>query len=95
MPTIVHTLVSPMSTCHSAPDAAACSLPVDPCRLDDAAEPAEFWRRRPFAECVFTTPPPVLDVERFPRFTRPPSFDGKSDGSGDVGALLPFAPEPK
>ena len=29
---------------------------------------------------VFVTPPPVLEVDRLPRsrFTRPPSFDGKS-----------------
>ena len=82
-----------MSTCHNAPLDAAWS-PPDPCLLLDAVEPAEPWRLRPFALFVLTTadgppgPPPVLDVERFPRFTRPPSFEGKSYDVGLAGALV-------
>lgn len=72
VPTIVHTLVSPMSTCQSAPEDAPVSL--DEPRRPDDAEPAELGLRRPFGP-VFLAMPPPLDVERFCFLTRPPSFD--------------------
>lgn len=83
VPTIVHTLVSPMSTCHNEPEEAPDSLP-DPLRLDET-DPAELGRRRPFG--TFLVTPPALEVERF-FFTRPPSFERKSEAEvGDAGAL--------
>lgn len=87
MPTIVHTLVSPISTCHSAPDIALPSPPA--CRLPD--EPADAGRRRVLPDALpLAAIPPALDVLRLPFFTRPPSFDGKSSGfgTGDAGALV-------
>ena len=97
MPTIVHTLVSPMSTCHSAPDDADESL-LEPRRLDEIdplAEPALVGRRRPFCDTGFDRLPLLDEPEpRLPFLTRPPSLDGNSDGSGDVGTLLPFAATP-
>lgn len=94
VPTIVHTLVSPMSTCHSAPDDAPESW-EEPRRPDDA-EPAEFGRRRPFGPVFLVIPPLPLEVDRFCFFTRPPSLDKKSAevGDGDPGALS-TGPGPK
>lgn len=86
---MVHTLVSPMSTCQSAPDDADESL-LDPRLLDvvdPLVEPADVGRRRPFCEPGLLSPP-VLDDPRLPFFTLPPSFDGNSARSGDVGTLL-------
>ena len=95
MPTIVQTLVSPMSTCHSAPDDAPDSLP-EPRLLPEPAEPADVGRRRPFCETGLDKPPPLDEPEpRLLFLTRPPSFEGNSDGSGDVGTLPPFATAPK
>ena len=82
-----------MSTCHSAPEHADESLP-DP-RLLEPAEPADLGLRLPFCELAFEILlAPPLEEPRFGFFTRPPSFDGKSPGSGDVGALL-LLPAPK
>jgi hypothetical protein len=82
---MVHTLVSPISTCHSAPEDTPESLD-DPRRLEPI-EAAEFCRRRPFTGAAFDMAP-ALELERF-FFTRPPSFDGKSDAAdvGEPGAL--------
>ena len=82
-----------MSTCHSAPDDADESL-LDPRLLDvvdPLVEPADVGRRRPFCEPGLLSPP-VLDDPRLPFFTLPPSFDGNSDGSGEVGTLLLLPP---
>ena len=97
MPTIVHTLVSPMSTCQSAPEDAPDS-PPEPRLLPDPAEPADVGRLRPFWDTGFDMDRllPLDDPDpRLLFFTRPPSLVGNSDGSGDVGALLPLVPEPK
>lgn len=91
VPTIVHTLVSPMSTCQRAPEDADESF-AEP-RRPEPAEPAEVGRRLPFWEAGFEMPP-VLDDPRLAFFTRPPSFDGNSVASGDVGVLL-MLPDPK
>lgn len=82
VPTIVHTLVSPISTCQSEPDDAPPSL--DEPRLLDETEPAELGLRRPLP-----TPFEIalaLDADRF-FFTRPPSLERNSDTDGEVGAL--------
>jgi hypothetical protein len=83
---MVHTLVSPMSTCQSAPEEMPPSLP-DP-RLEVVEEPAEPGRLRALEPGFFDIWP-ALDVERF-FLTRPPSLLRKSSvGSvGDAGALL-------
>ncbi len=98
MPTIVQTLVSPISTCQSAPDDAPASLP-EPRLLPEPAEPADVGRLRPFWDTDLDIDDKVLPLEdpdpRLPFLTRPPSLDGNSVGSGDVGALLPVAPELK
>ena len=92
---MVQTLVSPMSTCQSAPEDAPDSLP-EPRLLPDPADPADVGRLRPFCETGFERLPLLEDPDpRLLFFTRPPSLDGNSDGSGDVGTLLPFATEPK
>lgn len=85
VPTIVQTLVSPISTCQRAPDAAPASL--DEPRRPDVIDPAELGRLRPLGAAFFVTPP-ALDVARF-FLTRPPSLDKKSDiaDEGDAGAL--------
>lgn len=72
VPTIVQTLVSPISTCHSAPDDAPESL--DEPRRPDEAEPADVGRRRPLGP-GFLTIPPALEVDRLPFLTRPPSLE--------------------
>ena len=91
---MVQTLVSPISTCHNAPDEAEESLlelrllePVEP-----VDEPAEVGLLRPLCEAGLLSPPP-LDEPRLPFFTLPPSFDGKSVGSGEVGTLLALPPK--
>ena len=85
---MVHTLVSPMSTCQSAPDDAPDSLP-EPRLLPEPAEPADVGRRRPFCDMGFDRLPLLDEPEpRLPFFTLPPSFDGNSARSGDVGTLL-------
>lgn len=85
-----------MSTCQSAPEDAPASLPEPRRPLDEPADPADVGRLRPFCETGFERLLPLDEPEpRLPFLTRPPSFDGNSDGSGDVGALLPAAPEPK
>ena len=86
VPTIVHTLVSPISTCHRAPDDAPVSL-EEPRLLE--TDPAELGRRRAF-EVTFLAGPPALDVDLF-FLTRPPSWERKSETpEGESGAL----PEP-
>ena len=88
MPTIVHTLASPISTCHSAPDDAPYSLDDDARRPDDEADPAEFGRRRPFCPTTLLDIPPALDDDRLVFLTRPPSLLRKSDiAVGEEGAL--------
>jgi hypothetical protein len=83
VPTIVQTLVSPMSTCHSAPEDAPVSL-VDPRRVEDE-DPAELGRRRPLVLTGFGMPP-ALDVARF-FLTRPPSLVRSVADVGEAGAL--------
>ena len=94
VPTMVHTLVSPMSTCQRAPEEAPESLPV--CRLP--AEPAEVGRRRGFEALLFDKPP-ALDEPRFGFLTRPPSLEGNSMGFGigDASSLRAAddGPDPK
>ena len=88
---MVQTLVSPMSTCHKAPDDAEESL-LEPRLLDEIeplAEPAEVGRLRPFCEAGLLRPP-ALDEPRLPFLTFPPSLEGNSVGTGELGAL----PEP-
>ena len=88
---MVQTLVSPISTCHKAPDDADESL-LEPRLLEvtePPAEPAEVGLRRPFCEAGFVRPP-ALDEPRLPFLTLPPSFEGKSAGIGELGTL----PEP-
>jgi len=93
VPTIVHTLVSPMSTCHNAPDEAPVSL-EDP-RRPEGVEPADVGRRLPL-ETGFFDIPPALDVDRFPFFTFPPSFEKSLDDDGEAGSLIaPPLPCPK
>lgn len=82
VPTIVQTLVSPISTCQRAPEDAPASL-EEPLRLE--TDPAELGLRRPLGP-TFLAMPPALEVDRF-FLTRPPSFDKKSDADGDAGAL--------
>jgi hypothetical protein len=36
---------------------------------------------------------PALDVERFPFFTRPPSFEKSFDEDGDAGSLAVACPK--
>ena len=86
-----------MSTCQIAPEDAPESLP-EPRLLPEPAEPADVGRLRPFWDTGFDIDRllPLEDPDpRLPFLTRPPSLEGNSDGSGDVGALLPVAPEPK
>jgi len=89
VPTMVHTLVSPISTCHRAPDDAPESW-EEPRRPDDA-DPAELGRRRPLVTGFLEIPPLPLEVDRFCFFTRPPSLVKKSGevGDGDAGTLSP------
>jgi hypothetical protein len=87
VPTIVHTLVSPMSTCHRAPEEAFPSL-EEPRRLE-GADPAELGLRRPFGP-TFLGIPPALEVERF-FLTRPPSLERRSEDEGDAGSLPALA----
>ena len=83
MPTIVHTLVSPMSTCQRAPDEAPASL--DEPRREET-DPAELGLRLPLPTGLLM--PPALEVERFFFMTRPPSLDGRnSEPEGDAGSL--------
>lgn len=89
VPTIVQTLVSPISTCQRAPDDAPASV-EDPRRPEDA-DPAEVGRRRPFGPGFLITP--ALDVERFAFFTRPPSFEKSFDEDGDAGSLAVVCPK--
>ena len=84
-----------MSTCQSAPEDAPESLP-EPRLLPEPAEPADVGRLRPFWDTGFDIDRLLPFEDPDPRLlflTRPPSFEGKSDGSGDVGALLPVVPE--
>ena len=84
MPTIVHTLVSPMSTCQRAPEPPKGSL-VEPRRVE-FVEPAELGRRLFFP--TFRVVVPALEVDRF-FLTLPPSLDPgiNSAEEGDSGAL--------
>jgi hypothetical protein len=82
---MVQTLVSPISTCQSAPEEGPPSLEV-PRR--EETDPAELGLRL-FLATVLTIPP-ALEVERFFFMTRPPSFEGKSEAAGEAGALSVF-----
>ena len=86
-----------MSTCQSAPEDAPESLP-EPRLLPEPAEPADVGRLRPFWDTGFDIDRllPLEDPDpRLPFLTRPPSLEGNSDGSGDVGTLPPFGTAPK
>ena len=76
---MVHTLVSPMSTCQRAPDDAPKTLP---------AELAEVECLRGLDEAPLFDKPPALE-EYFDFLTLPPSLDGNSKvfRTGDAGSL--------